>query len=594
MEKLIIDQAKLIAQYIDELRVYYNIDTKHYIKIIKITELIDSKYKILFNVFPSIYLRDHLSSNFILFKKYLKKLLSHNVNISNIDIMMDEHNINIELSFHSNENVSPNHIYIANNIRRKLDFFMSKNKHLNIQSYIVDVFELENIVKYKYNVDLLFDKNITDEEEEEIFEKIYPETKKYINDNYKNILGPYNNKMTNFAYNIEDYYDKIIITFSVAYKKLKRPNDYNMINNELKSKFGGLTSEQIMASPFIAIQHVTYMKSFENILKYGKFENRLSLSKKKIEVHKGVTSAYAHKKFSIEESAHNSIQFPGFFTEIKTQNNFFNYITPSFVYGKEITVLLSLSLLKQKNWHFNVFDNYGIINNNTFSAESLSKYISMLPILWKTYYDEYELSISNELIFHDDISIDFIEMIIVENIDMKNKVDNILKEYKLNIPVKIRSSALHASLIYDQFTRYLYTNEHLNYYNPQFCYTNASGYKHLDPEYILQHMFDKQKPYTMDLDPEYILQHMFDKRNPYTMEIMDISKEDLNNENIYIWNKMLENCNIRIKFNNFNKSFSLIQDRLQQLYFEDVGKTYVKKGNYPPFKYTPEYYSKYI
>ncbi len=30
------------------------------------------------------------------------------------------------------------------------------------------------------------------------------------------------------------------------------------------------------------------------------------------------------------------------------------------------------------------------------------------------------------------------------------------------------------------------------------------------------------------------------------------------------------------------------------LVHEDVDKTYIKKGNYPPFKYTPEYYSKYI
>lgn len=349
------------------------------------------------------------------------------------------------------------------------------------------------------------------------------------------------------------------IIISLSRKKLKRPNDY-IINNF------GFTNQQIESSPFVYIQHVTFHPSLRLILEHGKLQDRLSLSRQQIPVHYGLAGAY-EDEFHIESSAYQLKQFPGVYTTLMTQYDLLKPKTKEIENG--IIFIFSLSLLKQQNWHLNLEDQYGTINNQTFSPINLAKYLNLL----KSFYgkDNTELGLfERELIFHDSLPIQLVDCILVDNDETKNEVENMLLEYGYQIPVYLHTRSLRKELIWTKFIRE--TDEYLNNNLPQLCYTNIMQDYPEDNENITHYM------------------NNFRDINPYKLERID--NVDMEKEKAYVWQKMLENCNINEKYQPEKEKelFKKIEDRLQALYFEDAPRIPVKEENLPPFKYTPEWY----
>ena len=97
-------------------------------------------------------------------------------------------------------------------------------------------------------------------------------------------------------------------------------------------------------------------------------------------------------------------QFPGLYTTLRTDTN----RKLERLYPAEVRLYLNPILLKQQNWHFNLYDQNGVISENTYFPWNLD---IILPYLKETIdfsvknKGEYT---GNELIFHDNIPFDYV------------------------------------------------------------------------------------------------------------------------------------------------------------------------------------------
>ena len=260
--------------------------------------------------------------------------------------------------------------------------------------------------------------------------------------------------------------------------------------------------------------------------------------------------------------------------DIYTQNDYLRMNElPSYERDVNIKLLFPLDLLMQQNWHVNLGDDFGAITNNTFSASVLSQYIDKLPSMWGEYTAEAGFFIP-ELIFHDNIPIQLLQAIIVNDNNTKNQVDHILTKYNMtNVPVYIESRELGLQLSQLQYLYYPQLNIYLTNNIPQLCYTGALG-KYPDEE----------------LTPNYV-RNFYTSNNPYTMKYMgDLPSNLINQEDSYIWQKRLNNCGINEQYNPNKEQEYLnqIEDKMQGIYFNDGQRVIINE--YPPWKYTPEYY----
>lgn len=81
----------------------------------------------------------------------------------------------------------------------------------------------------------------------------------------------------------------------------------------------------------------------------------------------------------------------------------------------------------------------------------------------------------------------------------------------------------------------------------------------------------------------------FSRDNPYTLKKVNITREELAKEDAYIWQRRLDLCGIQEIYSKEREDelFNMMEDRMQQLYFEDAPRTPVLPENNPPWKYTP-------
>lgn len=128
--------------------------------------------------------------------------------------------------------------------------------------------------------------------------------------------------------------------------------------------------------------------------------------------------------------------------------------------------------MEQRNWHLNSTDNYGNINNITFSPETLPTYLDKLMGLWgirKCGHKGGDVC-DPEIIFHDAIPLDFVEMVVVDSEESKKRIETLLQGR--GIPVRIRSPELGQELASRKFFK---GETHLNPSPPQYCYTGVLG-----------------------------------------------------------------------------------------------------------------------
>lgn len=355
-----------------------------------------------------------------------------------------------------------------------------------------------------------------------------------------------------------------------------------------RSEAGGLTSDQIKNSSFVYLNHNTSISGLDKILNNGYLEHRLSLSKKGMVIEGGLAGSYPTEE-TIEKSAYNQRQFPGEYFYIISQRTLltdtklYEGDTSGEVIPEFVSLIFSLALLQQQNWHLNIQDQYGIINNDTFSAVTLPIYLHSIPTLWgKTICSAG--SCTPELIFHDKISIDFIEGIVVNTIEDFSKCKEILSKYGLDIPIYIYSDDFKLSILDKQFIKNINNFDILDKSMPQLCYTNAAsstpygfeGYEYPEEE-------EEMRP------EEYRHCGMFGRVNPFT-NLEAKTKEDQTEEDAYLWDVTLKNCSIseEYSYGKEEELYKKIEDRMQELYFGDAER--LPPIYHPPFKYTPSYY----
>ena len=109
-------------------------------------------------------------------------------------------------------------------------------------------------------------------------------------------------------------------------------------------------------------------------------------------------------------------QFPGVFFSLITKNNIHN--EP--LYSNDNILIFSKKLLEQKNYHINIRDYNGWINEtNTFFSWQLDKAVNII--------NNIDNDIGNEVVFHDPISIKYLVSYIKSgsNKDLPNEINSI-------------------------------------------------------------------------------------------------------------------------------------------------------------------------
>ena len=615
IETVILDFSKSLLLYVDKILLHANINESQKLQVAQIIKNSDNIYTVKINIFPEHNNKSILSK--YLLDNNLRDLLKNNIiNIFNklsytlYDISIN----NITIKFHGKAIVLEFEINNINKLKniKKTKFLLNNLLNIEIYKYAKDsIYTLSSgktikteitysrfmeIDTYKYIETIKLDsKELTNIRDKIPYYGAYYLMKKqidqYIKNNY-NILIPSLNDMnikdidiymrSDVNVNYEDFpIINIEVKIDIINIKLKTPayyEKYIIDTNKYKkqSKFGGLTSEQINESAIVSVNHNTYFEALENIIEIGFLRNRLSLSKEGTDVIVGVAEAYQDQGTMKEESAYKQRQFPGIYTTLAVQNDYIYYsldFTHEVDYYKDqIMLVMSSSLLKQRNWHLNLMDNYGSINNFTFVPKTLSSNIHKLIPLWKGNYVNGEVW-DNELVIHDDVSIDFIRMILVNTEEIKIMVKDLLYKFDVDIEVFVKTKEIMYNLAITEFEE----NKILSNISPQLCYTGLAG-DH--PSFESEEDF---KNYIYNIG-------YFKRRNPYTLKEVTPSEQQLLEEGEYIKQKTLENCDIKQSDETTKQLFGEIEDKMQSIYFEDGKRN--KNTNFPPWRYTPEYYER--
>jgi len=149
-------------------------------------------------------------------------------------------------------------------------------------------------------------------------------------------------------------------------------------------------------------------------------------------------------------------QFPGVFFSLITSEN----IETEVLFAKKYNLLFSLDLLKQRNFHINIRDMNGIINeNNTFfywqvneALQKISEDVEVKKKLTNTINNR----TMNEVVFHDSIDMRHLCKVVTNNMD--GNVKHKLPREQLYSNFDINTTLLPF---------YCYYNEHLyTGYNP--------------------------------------------------------------------------------------------------------------------------------
>ncbi len=341
-----------------------------------------------------------------------------------------------------------------------------------------------------------------------------------------------------------DNEDTIHFRGTVNYEKLPKMALY--------SKIGGFSYSALIASPFVCLGHHTTLSGIENIFKYRTLDHRASIWKKGISVQKGTSKS--KPKFEVKQLP----DFPGIYTTIITQHTAYGteYFVTESGYGP-ITLIISLAVLQQRNWHFNTHDLFGDMNNDTFSAKTLPLYLSKIQWLWNySTVGETEPHDNNELVVHDAIPIELIEAVVVLTEESKIQLELLCEKYNINIQIIVNNPntfvSINAILANTQFLKGCDTDLLVDT-PPQYCYArkgiHPNGYSY---------------------------------ENPYTGRIKNILPNKAKLENAYLRSKQLANCGVT--------KAEDIAPRMKEIIFGDHPRIVVTEENNPPYKFTPEYY----
>ena len=253
--------------------------------------------------------------------------------------------------------------------------------------------------------------------------------------------------------------------------------------------------------------------------------------------------------------------YPGIYTRLLTQYDVMRYLLQTNRDYGDIQLLISPAIMKQRNWHLKVIDSdgiygYGTITNLTFGPESLTSYIDQLPSLWgETIIGGY----ANELIVHDPIPIEFVNIILVRTEVQQRTIEAalILSNLQGRVSVRIINRELNDELI--RLPPNMKEIVPLSTLPPQYCYTGRGG---------------------INIDN-------FENFNPYNYQQFQSTTD----ESEYLWKIRMDNCGLPYnEKQSIAERIRMIEDRMKVLYFDGAERTVVSSDHYPPFKYIPGWY----
>ena len=113
-------------------------------------------------------------------------------------------------------------------------------------------------------------------------------------------------------------------------------------------------------------------------------------------------------------------QYPGVYFSLITKYN----INRELLYGSKNTLIFSKKLLEQQNYHINIYDNNGHINEyNTYYPWNLDKVVTKIKSLEKNFM--------NEVIFHDPVPMKYLCASLIEY-NISSKAFENIPIYKFN------------------------------------------------------------------------------------------------------------------------------------------------------------------
>lgn len=194
-----------------------------------------------------------------------------------------------------------------------------------------------------------------------------------------------------------------------------------------------LSPECILCLEYSFIPHATHLENLSSIL----------------------DCQYLVTQYKVSEDYKRTDQYPGVYCTLESDNTHFAN------FGLEIIFILSLSLLKKKAWHINIFEDYGIISKNTYCYKTLPNFImyQQAPRNW------------GELVFHDKVPLDYVECIIVDD-DKFVEATNIVQNRYI-VYTKTQFSQLNKR----KYIKNLYSPGSYTDKEPNFCYHNINEYE---------------------------------------------------------------------------------------------------------------------
>ena len=210
----------------------------------------------------------------------------------------------------------------------------------------------------------------------------------------------------------------------------------------------------------VGIQHETTVNNVIKILNRGELISKIQALRENLDIDQ--PSSTGNSKISIYE-------FPGVFTSLIRNVEIGEPINK--YYKKEVLLIFSKVLLKQHNYHIRLHDNMGHLDKDAYTKKSLNDIADRL------------LS-DNELVFHDPISLQALESILVTDRNIYKKLYPILQ--KINKEDLLVFTQTYPDINYNKYCDLpVKTLNKMGIINtrlkPNFCYYIPSG----TPEHVI-------------------------------------------------------------------------------------------------------------
>lgn len=234
-----------------------------------------------------------------------------------------------------------------------------------------------------------------------------------------------------------------------------------------------------MKNRFIALTHFT---SFRNLVKL--FDSKALYTAVEREKFSIMYDGVASGAFKFSDILANGDwgEFPGVFMGAKTSYNIGDSLEDYYTFS-DVVLVFSTTLMNRPDYHLNVIDNQGFITHRSFTRETLHLYPDQKEIT-ESFIRKRGSYDGNEIVFHNNVSLDFLEEIWVRSECHKEVVKKLIpKNFR---KVKISVTNVIPDKTYDRLPKTKVTESYI----PKFVYPfdRITSFKHSYPkEYIYKH-----------------------------------------------------------------------------------------------------------